>query len=72
MTRKKILSEIERMTGDEKLEVIEVTTRLLREDFKPPHKSRFSPEFERQIEKAALIMRDEYTAGGELTALSAR
>jgi len=71
MSREEILAEIERMTRDEKLEVIEVTTRLLREDSKQPRKSRFSPEFERQIEKAARMMREEYAPGGELAAFSA-
>ncbi len=71
MSREEVLAQIEKMTPDEKLEVIEVATRLLREDSKQLRKSRFSPEFERQIEEAARMMRDEYAPGGELTALSA-
>jgi hypothetical protein len=71
MTHKELLTELERMSNEERLQVIEVAARLLRHEVDKPSPQVGRGELEKQLREAADLMRDEYAAGGELTAFTA-
>jgi hypothetical protein len=71
MTREEILAELEKMTNEERLEVIEAATRLLPNEMKRSPAGESRAKMDQQLLGAAQMMRGEYAAGGELTATTA-
>ena len=70
MIQKEVLAELERMTDEERLEVIETATRLIRASQGSAHLPRRRPQ-NAGLARAAEIMRAEYESDSELTAFTA-
>jgi len=71
MSEKEILAELEKMSNEERLRVIETATRLLYDDLQRSSAPRSRKQIREQMRAAAEMMREEYAAGGDLTALTA-
>ena len=66
MSTEEFLQQIEQMSNADRLEVIEVATRLVRENL-PPSLDDPCDERERRMRAAASRLQDLYEPGGELT-----
>jgi hypothetical protein len=69
MTKAEVLEALEKMTTEERLDVIEVASKLIREelirkDILP--KSKFAPQKELSLAEAAEVMRSFYEPGSEV------
>ena len=66
MSTEEVLQQIEQMSNAERLALIEVATRLIRENL-PPSSDDPRDERERRMREAASRLQDLYEPGGELT-----
>jgi len=71
MSEKELRAELEKMSNEQRLRVIETATRLVRSDLGRLPARRRRTNMDEQMRAAAKMMRDEYAAGGDLTALTA-
>lgn len=71
MTQVEILEELERFTISERLTVIEIALRLIREDLQQMEQPLSRTERKRQLTAAAEALLPDYTSDGELTIFTA-
>ena len=70
MTQKEILKELKKLSPQERLEIIETTLHLIRQQLRLKKPAKRSPK-SRSLSDAAKALLPDYLAGGELTAFTA-
>ncbi|WP_017715203.1 hypothetical protein [Kamptonema formosum] len=68
MTKTEILEALKQLTAEDRLEIIEVASRLMREEIE--QKAKLEAEGKLSLAAAADLMRPYYEPGSELTALN--
>lgn len=71
MTQVEILEELKRFTIPERLTIIEIALRLIREDLQQVEQPLTRAERRHQLAAAAEALLPDYAAGGELTVFTA-
>ena len=72
MTQSELLKELEKLTAEERLEVIEAAIHLLREDFQQTtERSPSQSERKQQLAAAAEVLLPDYTGNDDLTGFTA-
>ena len=69
MTQKEILKELKRFSTRERLEIIETTLHLIRQQLRLEKPAKRSPQ-SRSLSAAAKALLPDYLGGGELTAFT--
>jgi hypothetical protein len=64
MTKAEVLEALKKMTTEERLDVIEVASQLIREEILT--KSKFTPQKELSLAEAAEVIRSFYEPGSEV------
>jgi hypothetical protein len=64
MTKAEVLEALKKMTTEERLDVIEIASKLIREEILP--KSKFTSQTELSLAEAAEVMRSFYEPGSEV------
>ncbi|MBT9160722.1 MAG: hypothetical protein AAGB97_04300 [Dehalococcoidia bacterium] len=71
MTQVQILQELKKLTLPERLTIVEVVLRLIREELQQVGQPLTRTERKRQLAAAAEALLPDYAAGGELTIFTA-
>jgi hypothetical protein len=71
MTHVDVLAELKKLSTTERLGVAEEAVRLVRQELEGAQSLKTHGERAQQLAAAAAALRDDYAAGGELTAFTA-